>query len=242
MAKTWLDIARDCDISDKYPAERLHPSPRMMRHTENYRSKILGGADKTIAIMLRVERFLTLKYSNETLDSCLDKTVGVFTGLREQSQWSSSQPFLTLDIGRYGSGIMQSNESVLKFNQSLAYVTQSVTDLLHRVYGGRWRNLEEWEASFAEATEGITERGYVAMLQRNIAVQADCLVLMGGGSFQEVAATHYLQAHPDPAQQCLHIVCSATPLTVSLEDKTHHHHQNNRRVGKLKQQRSRHIS
>ena len=233
VAKTWLDIHQHCDISDKFPADRLHPSSKMIRHTDNYRSKILGGANKTIAIMLRVERFLTLKSSNETVDSCLAKTIGVFTELKKQPQWQSSQPFLTLDIGRYGSGIMQNNDSVLKFNESLELVTQSVTDMLVNVYEGKWKTLEDWEDSFLQATEGISERGYVAMLQRDIAVQSDCLILMGGGSFQEIAATQYLKVHPDPTQQCLHIVCSATSLTISLDDKaTHHKHKRPRIVSK----------
>ena len=219
VAKTWLHMSPECDMSDKYPADRLLPSFMMKRHTQNYRSQVLG-ANKILAIMLRVERFLTLQSSgrshDETVDSCLDKTMAVYSDLRQEPQWVSSQPFLTMDIGRYGSGIMQSNETVLKFNASLESVTESVRQLLVRVYGGRWRSIEEWEGSFLEATDGRGERGYVAMLQREIAVHSDCLILMGGGSFQEVAATHYLKAHPDPAQQCLHVVCAATALTTSL--------------------------
>ena len=221
VVRTWLDVQARCGVSDKAPGGRLRPSSKMEKHMNNYRTRVLA-ANKTVAIMLRVERFLTLKAStvrstNETVDSCLAKTLSVFASLQQQPRWSESQPFLTLDIGRYGSGIMQKTKAVSKFNESLDLVTASVTDLLVKVYGGRWRSIEEWEASFPEATEGIEERGYVAMLQRNIAVSSDCLILMGGGSFQEVAATQYLQAHPDPAQQCLHVVCSATALTTSLE-------------------------
>ena len=224
VARTWLDIDTQCDMSDKYPAQRLKPSSILKEHSENYRSLVLGG-NKTIAIMLRVERFLTLlasgRSANETVDSCLDKTMDVFYGLKDQPVWSSSQPFLTLDIGRYGSGIMQNNKAVLKLKASLTAVTASVTKLLVMIYGGRWQSVGEWEDSFLEATGGIGERGYVAMLQRDLAVHSDCLILMGGGSFQEVAATHYLQAHPDPAHQCLHVVCAATAITTSL-GKTRH--------------------
>ena len=219
VVRTWLDVDAHCDVSDNDPADRLSPSTKMKMHMQNYRSKVLD-AHTTIAIMLRVERFLTLKSSglseDETVDSCLDKTLSVFLGLKRLPRWTSSQPFLTLDIGRYGSGVMQNNDTVSKFNESLDEVTKSVTDLLVRVYGGLWESIEQWEDSFLEATGGIRERGYVAMLQRGIAVQSDCLILMGGGSFQEVAATQYLQAHPDPAKQCLHVVCAATALTTSL--------------------------
>ena len=223
VVRTWLDVDSQCEVSDKAPGDRLSPSSKMKTHMNNYRTRVLA-ANKTIAIMLRVERFLTLKLSsrstNETVGSCLQKTLSVFSSLQQQPQWSESQPFLTLDIGRYGSGIMQKSTAVSKFNESLESVTASVTDLLVKVYSGRWDSIEEWEDSFAEATEGIEERGYVAMLQRSIAVNSDCLVLMGGGSFQEVAATQFLQAHPDPTHQCLHVVCAATALTTSLQGNT----------------------
>jgi hypothetical protein len=216
VARTWLGVNTRCDISDKLPADRLRPSAIIKRHAHKYRAEVLG-ANKTIAIMLRVERFLTLKSVEETVESCLEKTLGVYSQLREDPRWSISSPFLTLDIGRYGSGLMQRNETVQRMNASLDSVTASVTQFLVTVYEGRWTSLEEWEDSFLVATEGIAERGYVAMLQRQIAVESDCLVLMGGGSFQEVAANHYLIAHPDPAHQCLHVVCPATALTTSLE-------------------------
>lgn len=220
--RTWLDLDTRCNVSDKYPADRLLPSPKMKLHMQYYRTNILG-AEKTIAIMLRVERFLYLKqrssnrFMDETVDSCLNKTLSLFLHLKQEPVWADSQPFLTLDIGKYGSGIMQSNDTVAKFGESLEAVTRSVSALLVKVYNGRWRSISEWEDSFVDATEGITERGYVAMLQRGIAVQSDCLILMGGGSFQEVAANQYLQAHPDPAQQCLHTVCAATAIPTSLE-------------------------
>lgn len=222
VARTWLNLDTRCNVSDKYPADRLLPSPKIKMHMQYYRTNILE-AEKTIAIMLRVERFLCLKQRSsshlmdETVDSCLDKTLSLFLQLKQEPVWANSQPFLTLDIGKYGSGIMQSNETVAKFGESLEAVTKSVTALLVKVYNGRWGSIREWEDSFVDATEGITERGYVAMLQRGIAVESDCLILMGGGSFQEVAANQYLQAHPDPAQQCLHTVCAATAIPTSLE-------------------------
>ena len=218
VVKTWLSVDSQCDASGKYPAERLAPSSRIQEHMKRYRSNVLR-ANKTIAIMLRVERFLTLKSSgrsNETVDSCLRKTLAVYAGLKRQLQWADSEPYLTLDIGRFGSGIMQKEEAVSKFGESLKDVTNLVTDLLVKVYDGRWESIRQWEDGFLEATGGVHERGYVAMLQRGIAVQSDCLVLMGGGSYQEVAATQYLEAHPGPGQQCLHTVCSATALTTSL--------------------------
>ena len=218
VVDSWLHMEQHCDTSDKYPASRLRPSAKIQRHMENYKSSVLQ-ANKTIAIMLRVERFLTLKSSgrsNETVDSCLKKTMSVYEGLRQQAQWVGSEPYLTLDIGRFGSGIMQTMDSVSRFGESLDEVTKLVTKFLVRIYNSRWKTITEWEDSFVQATGGVQERGYVAMLQRGIAVESDCLILMGGGSYQEVAATQYLEGHPSPTEQCLHTVCVATALTNSL--------------------------
>ena len=218
VVDSWLAIGTQCDTSDKNPAPLLRPSLRLQQHMLNYRSNILH-ANKTIAIMLRVERFLTLKSSgrsSETLESCLTKTQQLYAELRQQAQWTDSQPYLTLDIGQFGSGIMQSSSLVSRFGESLDRVTHLVTKLLVNVYNGRWKTIEEWEKSFVEATEGVVERGYVAMMQRGIAVESDCLILMGGGSYQEVAARQYLEAHPNPSEQCLHTFCAATSLTKSL--------------------------
>ena len=223
MASSWLHISDHCNTSDKYPASRLRPSAKIQRHMENYKSSVLQ-ANKTIAIMLRVERFLTLKSSgrsNETVDSCLKKTMSVYEGLRQQAQWVGSKPYLTLDIGRFGSGIMQTTDSVSRFGESLREVTKLVTKFLVRIYNSRWKTITEWEDSFVQATGGVQERGYVAMLQRGIAVESDCLILMGGGSYQEVAATQYLEGHPSPGEQCLHTVCvdSTNLLSETLRNR-----------------------
>ena len=64
-------------------------------------------------------------------------------------------------------------------------------------------NFEEWEDTFMEVS-GIEDRGYIAALQRTIASRADCLVLVGGGHFLELALHEYLRDHPSP---CVHFIC-----------------------------------
>ena len=212
---TWFKVDPACDTSTKRPAVRLAPSEKIKKHTSDYKAFMLG-ANKVIAVMLRVERFLTLLNSgltNETVDSCLKRTVSLFKFLKGQAQWSDSKPYLTLDIGRFGSGVMQKTPAVSKLGASLEKVTDLVTTTLVDVCDGQWQSIAEWENSFVNVTH-IEERGYIAMLQREIAIHSDCLILMGGGSYQEVAASRYLETHPH--KPCLYTVCSATAIPTSL--------------------------
>ena len=48
----------------------------------------------------------------------------------------------------------------------------------------------DWENSFENVTR-LVPSGYTAMLQKDIATSGDCLILVGGGSFQGHAEAMY---------------------------------------------------
>ena len=210
----FLDVQQNCLHSGnpEVYASRLRPSQGIFKHAENYRHKVIKS-DRVIAIMLRVERFLATqgRAPNKTVDSCLQETLALYHKLHREM--GDSGVFVTADVGKFGSGIMQ-NTTRSRFLKDVNHVTESVAVLISELYGGQF-SLQSWENSFIEASEGITERGYIAMLQRSIATSADCLVVMGGGSFQEVAVSEYIQKHPNT--QCLHKVC----VTAALKDAHH---------------------
>ena len=196
---------------DPISSKRLIPSKSVVENTQYYKRHILRS-DKVVAVMFRIERFLTLKVSgrsDESVQSCINKALAIHDKIRiTNNELSDSGTFLTLDIGRFGSGIMQNEEVVKRFGQdSLKSIRGTVSKAVHDLYNGKY-TIKTWEDTFVEASGGIEERGYIAMLQRNIATEADCLILMGGGSFQQVAAFQYIKNHPDPSTRCLHTVCT----------------------------------
>ena len=216
---SWLQLPSYCvDAQKPDSSTRLIPSASVLNHTNYYRNNILRGK-RIIAVMLRVERFLTLKRmgrSNESVESCLKKTVKLHDRLLQTQTFDNSSTFLTLDIGRFGSGIMQDPSVVAKLGQdSLSSIGESVVQTLEHLYNGEW-TMSSWEQSFVKATGGIVERGYIAMLQRSIATHSDCLILMGGGSFQQVAAYQYMKHHQGQSKPCLYSVCATESFSRSV--------------------------
>ena len=154
--------------------------------------------------------------SNETVDSCLANTLKIHERVLQNPKMANSSTFLTLDIGRFGSGIMKDPSTVARFGQdSLSSIKEAVYNVFKHLYKGRW-TMQSWEQSFIEATSGIVERGYIAMLQRSIATHADCLILMGGGSFQQVAAYQYMKHHQGQSKPCLYSVCVTENFSQSI--------------------------
>lgn len=219
VISNWLQLPSYCAGAQKPDSStRLTPSLSVLNHTNHYRKKILKGK-KVIAVMLRIERFLTLKVmgrSNETVDSCLSNTLKIHERVLQNPIMANSSTFLTVDIGRFGSGIMKDPSTVARFGQnSLSSIREAVYHMFKDLYKGRW-TMPTWEQSFIEATSGIVERGYIAMLQRSIATHADCLILMGGGSFQQVAAYQYMKHHQGQPKPCLYSVCATESFSQSI--------------------------
>lgn len=84
-------------------------------------------------------------------------------------------------------------------------LTEEAKLLIMDLYSNKL-TFEEWEESFNKATGGVKNNGYIAALQRTLASRAKCLVLVGGGSFQELALKDYLKNHPNKEDHCIHLL------------------------------------
>ena len=73
------------------------------------------------------------------------------------------------------------------------------------------------EESFAQVASVANSGGYMAALQRTIASKADCLILVGGGYFQELALNDYKMNHPDKNKWCVHLVCATYSETLKQD-------------------------
>lgn len=218
--QNWLEVPSNCRAEESpKSSDKLVSSKAVIAHSNIYKEKFIKSK-RVVAIMFRIERFLTLKvlgHTDKSLSTCIKETLSLHDKLLNQDTAVKSNTFLTLDIGRFGSGLMQTKETVSKYNQSsLESIEETVQNMLGSVFKGQFKSLHEWEESFIKATGGITERGYISMLQRDIATKADCLILMGGGSYQQVAVQQYIANHPDPSRQCIHAVCVSDSFKQSL--------------------------
>ena len=200
-------------------------SPKLHLSTENYQKKFLTGPAITdtayVAVMLRAEHSV-LQFQHRQRDAnasaemerCLNEV------LRETNAAlktvGTSNLLVTADVGYYGSGSWNKTMSAVTWGD-VADMQKRIKKSVERLYNGRW-SFQDWEDSFSEATGGVEDRGYVAALQRGLASQAACLVLLGGGSFQKLALINYLHHTKNQTHaRCVHLVCLERKYSVSFQ-------------------------
>ena len=202
-----------CKFSDlENVHEKLMPSPSLLKSSMMYKKKFLkvtGSEVKIVAVMFRLEQLITTgaactKTKKDHIDSpktcisgCVQEAVEITKSLQKQDGFSS-RPFLTHDIGLYGS---------LSFKKKLvnnSFFEENLKTTMLQLFGHDW-TLGDLEKSYSEISEN---KGYIAALQRHIASDADCLVLVGGGNFQDFALHDYIRKHPNVEGRCVHFVCA----------------------------------
>ena len=192
---------------------QFRPSRRLLADAERYEDTYLGGRNR-LAFMLRVERVLKF-YLREfdrtnasigrprTLEGCFREVLK----LRDEivGEISSKGVFVALDVGKFGTD---------SFYQIIPAISSLSEKTLKNLYHNRW-TVKQWENSFVDGVNGTSNKGYIAALQRTIASRADCLVLMGGGSFQALAALDYVRLHGN--SRCIHLVCTMTMSNTEVQ-------------------------
>ena len=189
-------LTRACNIScEKELNNLLYPSPKLLKHVERYEMTFLRERSNfKVAVMMRSEIM--------SPRTCIKEVIRFV-----RQNFTTDAMFVTADVGRYGSNSVSNNN--IDWVQS---VKDAVVTILNNTL-----TFEEWEDSFTDVTEGMTNGGYIATLQRAIASRADCLVLAGGGNFLKMALYQYLNNHPKQADQCVHILC--VPKGSGFEDQ-----------------------
>ena len=183
---------------------KLTPSKQLLDDARYYTDHFLHSQNK-VAVMIRSEQTVKrFRIGNKTkfLRDCLQKTVDVTQNISETiSHNGEGGILLTVDVGKFGT------QSIKVARKQLQGGVEEMTELVKHafvnIYGNKW-TFEDYEKSFTIASKGNKNPVYIAALQRTLASQADCLILMGGGNFQLLALNDYLEKHPNP---CVHFVC-----------------------------------
>lgn len=186
-------------INDNSTNAQYQPSIKVLDGAESYEQLYLDTADP-IAVMLRTEHIL---YRNRfNLTQCLQDVVT--TTKRVQGGSTSNIPMIALDFGKYGSNTW---EWAVADHEARVTGKRLVEETLQVLLGNKM-SFEEWEETFAIATGNRTSPGYMAAVQRSIASRAKCLIMMGGGDFQELILRDYLKFHAEEEKRCAHLVCA----------------------------------
>ena len=181
----------------------LKPSKRVINDAKKYIDMFL---DKSyVAVSLRTVKMAISLRSKHPADirqvarivvnKCVDEIGQILSSI-------SSQHFMTIDIGRFG------DPKASSFMTS-AIATEIINKMIKVTYNNLW-NQTTWENTFIKAANGISDSGYIASLQKEIASHASSLIAAGGGSFQ---SSMKLQ-HQSQSPQSHHVLqpCSISDL------------------------------
>ena len=195
------------DIRSITTATQFHTSPKLMEDAKRYEAQFLDSRNK-VAIMFRLERMMiylnTMKKQKrlENIDTYISKCIHEVIRIMEDTfkkEGGFFRPLVTLDMGQFGS-ISWRHRNVLK-------LTQQTNSTLSFLFQNKW-TFSEWEESFTQVASIPNNSGYIAALERTLASRADCLVLVGGGYFQELALNDYKRNHSDKSTWCIHLICA----------------------------------
>ena len=183
---------RDPECSPSGPTGLMHnitlnalkPSPEIYRSADIYISKYLGRS-RYIAVMIRWELMFTEFIYNGGSNlrrsaigkRCQRKIIRYVQGLGLRTV------FVATDVGKYGSRFMQANTTL--YNHSYYETGKNLTEHLFKALGQRM-TLEQYDQRFDEFSGTTTHPTYyIPQLQKVIAARAECLILVGWGSFHE---------------------------------------------------------
>ena len=222
-----MKISKDCEEVDSCKNEKVTlpalflQSKRLERDANWYLASYFPSK-MIVAIMIRVEWYFIMHRKDETSNimECMGQLLEVMKALEENRHPEPIMPFVSMDVGSYGSGTF--THTIRHTNTSVSMYTKIINrtkHLVEQMYSHFW-TFEDWEESFLTIPELLMDKGYIATLQSTIASKADCLILMGGGHFQHMALQNYLKFHPIPLEQCIKYVC-VTPNFKTLFNTAH---------------------
>lgn len=195
--------ANGLDCLLRHTMSQFRPSKQLIRDAEYYEKRFLGGQNR-LAVMIRVERLVGTYFREKNIQPAkqLDTLKECFHQVQtlKQTTLNVTKLLVTIDvIGQFKSRTAHPEEPEGK------YFELSEQSLLS-LYDNQW-TVKEWDESFIQAAGSLSDPSYVAALQRTLASRADCLILVGGGSFQILAVRDYLTLHGKVESRCLHMVC-----------------------------------
>ena len=192
-------------------SRQLMPSQSLMRDSDKYiRTYLQRG--QYISIMLRTEKIILHSdgknendFSRE-LAGCYQRVRDTVAKIRETSS-EELDIFMTVDLGLFGTkGDSEFKTGKQSPTDGPVYLT--TLDFMKDMHGNPQWSLQQWEQTFLDTLGNKNDSGYIAGLQRTVATKGTCLIVVGGGSFQQLAIDLYENFHSTEKRDCLFKVCS----------------------------------
>ena len=177
----------------------LSPSMRVLRAYKNYISQYIGN-HKYIGVIFRTHCVLRYELpeadfslKSQYLLDCSKQLKHTLDKVR--NKW---EIFMAYDLGTLGSDGYYSPDDKRLFPLR--------EQIFSDVFNGSIQ-MKQREEMLINAAGGISDRGFIALLEKTIATHADCIILLGKiSSFVESSASVYFSLHPSNA--CAVSICS----------------------------------
>ena len=180
----------------------LHSSNRLRDDANYYARQVLkyaSASDISLAVMVRVEWMSITDQSQQRASNCYSLLLKKYQELKKKA---SGPPFVAMDIGKFGSDSFNITYHKKNFPEE---ISSGAMQLILELYYNQW-TFNEWQDSFLVLKNRTKNRvlttGYVAAVQRELASQAECIIVMGGGHFQMLALEQHDKYHP--RKHCVH--------------------------------------
>lgn len=164
------------------------PSQRLLCDASRYKHKYLRYS--YIAVIVRTEKILLMDDRNLVM-TCLNKTLELWRQTKKTT--GIHLTFVSMDIGKYGS-----------LGMRLSTQNNTYEEFFRQIYGPD-ASVKKWEDTF-ESVTNIHDAGYIASLQKTLVAKAQCIVFVGGGSFQKHTKYLYERLNPDKKKRCIQVV------------------------------------
>ena len=168
----------------------IQPSRSVFSDANAYIQKYLNtsASPSYISVMIRLERILQQLHSPDptlSATNCLNNILAKLRDIRYRT--GIKNIFVSIDVGVYGS-------RGLHTSKKRHALLPPVKDFFSALYSSKV-SLQEWESTFSSVGLGRTKSsGYIAMMQKVIAVKGNILVLVGsnsGSTFQTTSKYLY---------------------------------------------------
>ncbi len=192
---------------EKSYREHTKPSERLLHDAQVYAQKYLRGKDGNapyVAVMARLEMTGLIHGSKKTgqnesntfIPKCLQLTNADLQVVKSVKH--IQRVLLSMDIGKYGS-------FSFKRKHYLGHLSE-MEGFVEKLQG---MTVVEWEKTFESVTE-TRDSGYIGMLQLVLVAKADCILFVGGGTFQRHALHVYQELHTNQTARCVRVVEKCT--------------------------------
>ena len=205
---------RKCSTLDSSLTESKNrimvPSTKIEEKKKAYVSRYLNAKSGYVAVLIRWEKVILWDFYRKSWYSffrhytgagCVQQIVDYVESVYLKEGMHTA--FISTDLGRYGSSTFDLYRDVRTRVDEFVVYTEQLVRLLN---ANPSLSLAEYEQRFEEVT-GSTDPAVISQLQKAIAANARCLLLVGSGSFQDHTLWLYEQLHVQAGQKlCYNIL------------------------------------